>query len=312
MQNTGMAAIAGYLAPMPQCPLCAGKSWRKIYDLGLLKVQKCTQCAMIFMDPFLSPEGMKKIFSSPELLGSVNQFLADYGNSATWETPRTLAIYRQVIRKITEDRLGGPGKILDIGCGMGTFLKCAVERGWKSFGLEPNCANREKLRTKHGIEVFEDDFFTGTIPEKDFDAVALWDLIEHVPNPEAWVRRCGSFLKPGGVLIIATPNHFSLLDFLADLAYRLTGGHFTYPLKKLYTMDHTLFFTHKTLGRLLLKEGFSIEHRVKVNTDLARYPAGPFFRVFAEILLGAAGLLGLQNRVIVLAKNLAGRPAIKL
>ena len=299
MKTSDLPWLSPYLQPMLRCPLCGKKSWEQIYDLGALKVQKCCPCRMMFLDPFLGPEGMKKIFSSPELLAQVNRFLADYGSEETWATPRTLAIYRQVMDRITA-RSGRPGKILDIGCGRGAFLQCAAGRGWKAFGLEPNCPNRQELETKYGIRVFDEDFLAGTILEKDFDAVSLWDLIEHVPDPSAWVRRCKSFLRPGGILIMATPNHFSLLDSLAEGAYRLSGGRFTYALKKLYTLDHALFFTHHTLARLLERENFPVVSMVKVNTDLSRYPTGFLFRVFAECLLGAAGLLGFQNRVIAI------------
>lgn len=300
--KTSLSWLPDYMEPMRQCSLCGGKSWNQIYDLGELKVWKCRDCRMMFLNPFLGPEGMKKIFSSPELLSQVNCFLADYDNAETWMTPRTLTIYSKVLAQV-EAQLGGPGKILDIGCGRGAFLQCAAGLGWKAFGLEPNCSNREELASKHGIRVFAEDFFKGTLPEKDFDAVSLWDLIEHVPDPEAWVRRCQSFLKPGGILIMATPNHFSLLDFLADTAYRASGGRSTYALKKLYTLDHALFFTHRTLADLLKKENFAVQTMLKVNTDLSRYPAGFAFRAFAECLLSAASLFGLQNRVIALARN---------
>lgn len=289
---------------MKQCPLCSGKDWKLIYPLGVLRVHKCRACSMMFLNPYLTPGGMAKIFSSPELLTRVSAFFADYCEDKTWITPRTRAAYEKALAECSKTIPIG-GKIMDVGCGQGAFLKVAAEHGWRAFGIEPNCGKAAELEKEHGIRIFQKDFFSADIPQSEYDAVSTWDFIEHLPDPAALVRRCGLMLKPGGLLITATPNHFSFLDFSAALAYYFSFGKFTYPLRKLYTVDHTLYFTGATLRALLKKEGFEIAAQIKVNTDLDRYAMGPLFRCFAELLLFKSRLFGLENRIIVIARKKA-------
>lgn len=291
-----------YLEPMQRCPLCAGKTWEDLFKLDILQIYRCLQCRMMFLNPFLNPDQMKKIFSSPDLLGKACPFSAQYHDEKTWHTPRTISTYQSALRQIELYRRP-QGKLLDIGCGNGIFLQLAAARGWQAFGIEPNSTNAEMLRREHGIHIYQADFSEATVPEEEFDVVALWDLIEHVPNPCEMVKQCAKLLKPRGILVIATPNHLSLLDLLAEWAYRLSFGKFIYALEKLYTVDHTLYFTQATLQHLLKQEGFTIQRPMKVNTDLSRYSMGLAFRVFSELLLAVGSALHLQNRIVVIAQK---------
>ncbi len=295
--------LTQHLEPMKECPLCSGRNWCLKFNLGVLRVFRCVDCGMMFLNPHLSPKGMKKVFSSPELLRKINRFLSDYCEQKTWETPQTLSIYRRILKKIG-NFLSHKGKLMDIGCGQGTFLKLAVEEGWQAFGVEPNCSNAPELKQTYGIEIDTHDFFEASFTQGEFETVSLWDLIEHVPNPAEMIRRCKQMLKPEGLLVIATPNHFSFLDFLAAFTYRMSFGKLGYALEKLYTADHTLYFTDTTLKLLLQKEGFSILEVVKVNTDLDRYSMNIMFRCVAECLSMLSRLFNLQNRMIVIAKKL--------
>lgn len=294
--------LTEYLEPLTQCPLCGGTLWRPLFKVKVLTVHRCQQCQLMFLNPCLKPERMKYIFSSPELLQRVSSFFADYHDPKTWNTPRTLSIHRSVLQTIEKAGLRN-GKLLDIGCGKGTFLRLAKERGWEAVGIEPNFEDAKELRELYGIKVYQNDFLEVSILEDKFDAVCLWDLIEHVPNPREWVMRCIQILKKGGLLVIATPDHFSLLDSLAELGYRLSGGRFTYALEKLYTIDHTLYFTKTTLKSLLEREGLEIFEVLKVNTDLSRYSMSAWFRYVAEVLLCFSKVLHWENRVIMIAKK---------
>ncbi len=294
--------LAEYLSPMKQCPLCSGRDWVLVYPLGVLRVHKCRTCSMMFLNPYLSPEGMAKIFSSPELLKKVSGFFADYCEEKTWITPRTRSAYDRALGECLK-HAPGRGKLVDVGCGEGAFLKGAKEQGWQAFGIEPNCTRAAELEREHGIKIFQEDFFRATIQKNEYDAVSNWDFIEHLSDPADLVRRSRAMLKQGGLFIVATPNHFSFLDFVAAFAYRLSFGKFTYALSKLYTVDHTLYFTDTTLCELLKREGFEILAKIKVNTDLGRYAMGPAFRFVAESLLAIGSVLNMQNRVIVIARN---------
>ncbi len=291
-----------YLNGYAACPLCEGKSWQNLYEIGILKVHCCRGCSLMFLNPCLMPEEQKLIFSSPEMLKKVSLFFAHYHNDRSWSTPKTTEIYRSVLAQM-EGLLPGKGTLLDVGCGKGAFLVLAKEMGWQTVGLEPNFNAAETLRKQHDIPALDCDFFDPRVAEQMYDVISLWDLIEHTPNPKIWMERCRALLKPGGLLVIATPNHASLLDGLAHWACRLSFGRVPAGLEKLYTIDHTLYLTGATLADLFQRTDFRVLKTIKVNTDLSRYHMSAAFRVFAEILLAASWAFHLQNRVVMIGSK---------
>ncbi len=101
-----------------------------------------------------------------------------------------------------ENLLGNKGKLLDIGAGTGDLLKQALTMGWEVVGVEPNKNARVKAQQK-GIEVKED---WSTIPEKAFDVITLWHVLEHLPELEDSIGQIHKLLKPKGILVVAVPN----------------------------------------------------------------------------------------------------------
>ena len=98
-------------------------------------------------------------------------------------------------------------KILEVGCGIGTFLADARDAGWTVSGLEINTEFPAFCRKELGIE----DVKAGVIsdppfPEASFDAVAMIDVLEHMYDPVESVTQCARMLKPGGVLVVKSPN----------------------------------------------------------------------------------------------------------
>ncbi len=102
---------------------------------------------------------------------------------------------------------GNSRRMLDVGCGGGTFLADARDAGWKMSGVEINPSFPEFCRLVLGIE----DVKVGLIPhipyeDSTFDAVAMLDVLEHMYDPVGAVRECARLLKPGGRLVVKSPN----------------------------------------------------------------------------------------------------------
>ena len=284
------------------CPVCFHPAFHPLHDLGRVHVFRCGRCRMMFLNPYLKAGSMEKIFSSTEELVKVSPFFQHYFEERAWQTPKTAAIYRKCLTEL-EYCLPSKGSLLDVGCGRGTFLKLAKDRGWRVQGVETNRDSVKMCREEFGIEVTGEEFLAIRDSSHKWDVIALWDLIEHVPNPGEWVKQCYDRIKTGGVLVIATPNHHSFLDMVSSLAYRLSRGLVRSGLSKLYTIDHTLYFTEETLKWLLEREGFRVLKAMKVNTDLERYSMSPWFRFFAECLLAVSHVLHLQNRILMIARK---------
>lgn len=102
------------------------------------------------------------------------------------------------------------GEVLDVGCGGGAFLAGARSLGWRVVGVEPDRRAVEVARVARGLDVR-----AGTLEEQRFaadrfDAVTSSHVIEHVHDPLGFLRECGRVLKPGGRIVVVTPNTESL------------------------------------------------------------------------------------------------------
>jgi 2-polyprenyl-3-methyl-5-hydroxy-6-metoxy-1,4-benzoquinol methylase len=104
--------------------------------------------------------------------------------------------------------LGGikPGKLLDVGCGNGSFLAMMRSAGWDVSGIEPDPKAARLASEGLGIPVRVEQFRVGTFEAGSFDAVTLQHVIEHSHDPIGMMAECRRILKPGGHLAIVTPN----------------------------------------------------------------------------------------------------------
>lgn len=97
------------------------------------------------------------------------------------------------------------GSVLDVGCGLGYFTYALVKEGYDATGIDISEEAIHNARQAYGDFFVCDDFFAYH-PKSKYDVVCMLELIEHVDNPHAYIAHARTLLKPGGRLIITTPN----------------------------------------------------------------------------------------------------------
>jgi SAM-dependent methyltransferase len=100
---------------------------------------------------------------------------------------------------------GAGRRVLDVGCGSGEFLQRMRTRGWDVVGVEPDPVAAARARSAE-LDVRDGSLADAAFADDTFDAIVLSHVIEHVHDPIALLRECGRVLRPGGVLLIMTPN----------------------------------------------------------------------------------------------------------
>lgn len=113
-------------------------------------------------------------------------------------------MYYGVAKEICKTTPKG-GTILDIGCGLGYFTYALVRDGYNAKGIDIAQEAISNARSSYGDNFICGDFFSHN-PEIKYDVVCMLELIEHVDNPHAYISHAKSLLKPGGKLIMTTPN----------------------------------------------------------------------------------------------------------
>lgn len=134
------------------------------------------------------------------------------------------------------------GSILDVGCATGDFLSIMREfPGWDVFGIEPTHSALQYARQKVELPVVEGALNVAPFADQSFDAITMWDVLEHVYNPRQVLQNVERLLKPGGVFVVNHPNLDSLDRKLFGnmwLGYELPRHLYLFPgdlLKELMT-----------------------------------------------------------------------------
>lgn len=97
------------------------------------------------------------------------------------------------------------GILLEVGCGSGEMLKLMKELGWQVKGVDFDPSAVENARRK-GLQVYLGTLEAQQFPDNHFDAITMSHVIEHIHDPLQLILECYRILKPGGHLVISTPN----------------------------------------------------------------------------------------------------------
>jgi len=140
------------------------------------------------------------------------------------------------------------GRLLEVGCARGDFLRVARET-FDVSGVEPNPGLAE-----YAVEVapIHRDVIE-TLPWRDFDVIASFHVIEHVDSPKRFVAAMAERLKPGGLLVLETPD-------IDSLPFRVLKSRW-----RQFIPEHYFFFDRPSMTRLLSDCGFKVEKIVRVG-----------------------------------------------
>jgi SAM-dependent methyltransferase len=281
------------------CPVCRSRATRITYALTGYRIAQCDSCRFEFHDGFRGGGGEEGTFSQDYYEGVQREaFEAQFGD---YMKDPSVPVYDRWLSRI-EERMR-PGKILDVGSALGTFLKVAEKRGWKPEGVEISRFASDFAREKRGLTVFNGDLEQFPGESGSFDAITFWDSIEHVTHPEENLRTAVRLLRPGGVMLVATDNFDCLVGDVARVAYRASFGAIRYPMERVFISPNRSFFTDGTLRAVLSNCGAKVVVLEKMEYPLDKIRTNWAERLILKSFYGAAHVLGRQAQVTVLAEK---------
>jgi SAM-dependent methyltransferase len=207
-----------------ECRLCKGEArlWADRGDVGLFC---CGHCR------FVSGEPREELSARERYQG--------YYHAPAPAAPMTR--YGQWLQEA--EALVGRGHVLEVGAGNGGFVQAALGRGWKVDANEVSDSGLEMLR-RTAATVFSGDLTSAHYPDAKFDLVVSLEVIEHLPAPLDLVREMWRVTRPGGLLILTTPNFNGLSRRYLGIRWRVIDP------------EHLGYFTPSTLFRLLRDVGY--------------------------------------------------------
>lgn len=225
-------------------------------SLGNLELNRCRVCGTVFLGAYADAyvDELYDYYSAHQAKSKDELF-----------DPVTRRSYERVLRMFSQR---GHGKrVLDVGCGAGSFVDAALSAGYTAEGIDLSRPAVE-IATGFGLPVSRRDFFSEDIQAASRDIVTLFEVIEHVPEPVAFLRRAEDVVRPGGLIYITTPNFGSLDRRVLGTKWRAIHR------------EHLTYFTPSTL-LAAVRAGTGLEV-VRVETR----------NVSAQLLENAGCMLG--------------------
>jgi SAM-dependent methyltransferase len=232
-------------------------------------IQSCGACGLAWWEPGAGhrPEAVYDAAYFRGSGGGAEHGYDDYGGLEP-SLRRTFALRMA--------SLGPPGpgaRLLDVGAAYGFAVDEARRGGWRAWGLDVSRAAARQARAARGRMLVASALRT-PFAARAFDAVTLWDVLEHLPDPRAAVAECARLLRPGGRLVLTTGD-------VGSWVARVSGRHW-----HLYTLpEHLFFFSRRSLELLLEAQGLRVE---AMRAEGARYTLGYLAERLRKSLLGGA------------------------
>lgn len=256
----------------PRCALCDAPCRRRFAAKGH-DVYRCEACDLEFVWPTPAPEAIAAVYARGYFTGPGAGY-EDY-----FERERGIAARKAGARLDRLAALGhGAGRLLDVGCAAGYFLEAAAARGYDVAGVELSAEARAQspaaLRDRIAPSLASVD--------GGFDVVTLWDVLEHLPSPDAALAEIAPRLAPGGALGLVLPVLGSVNTRVAPR----TWDQYKPP-------EHLWFFSRAALRALLARHGMEVVHEEAAWTRRSRFvdPEGRRRGVAWRALRGADAAL---------------------
>lgn len=210
------------------CPVCSeqrSEGWLRKENFAIVR---CVQCGMKYIDDaaVLAPDYYSTDADSFYI--SDDKIRGDYA-------PDRYARELNALRRYCPG-----GKVLDVGCSTGGFLYQAGIRFPASYDLygADVAKSATAVAASHGVKVISANFLADNFPEREFQAITFWAVLEHLLAPAAYLQQAYRLLAPGGRVFVVVPN-------VQSLAVRLLGRRYRYVMA-----EHVNYFSRETLQRL--------------------------------------------------------------
>lgn len=234
--------LHGHLArdPWGESPLPAlkGARWALV---------ECAECSTRFHGRILTPKWRThclSVWMSGDAIAAfdaaegLQNFATDFAHAASW-VGHVLSI-----EAMTRDRGERRLRVLDFGCGSGAFLAQAALFGAEAYGVDASPARRE-LAAHAAVTIVAALAELPAALRGSFDAVSMFEVLEHLDNPRELLTALGEWARPGGLLVLETPDAGHVADMTSLANYRA-----------IHPLDHINAFAPKTLTDIASRCGF--------------------------------------------------------
>ena len=226
------------------CLLCGTDDYATRFSDPPFRIVRCAECGLVYTLPRLPTARLVEMYQD-----------------AYWRSPKARSFgYTDYLRerdrylrtfrlrsKVIDRYKPASGRVLDVGCAAGFFLKVMEEKGWETTGVDISAPMAAFARQELNLNVFSGTLEQQQFEEQSFDVITLWDVIEHLDDARAVLASARRLLKHDGILVLETQNVESMFARFMGRRWH----HYKYE-------EHLWHFSPKTLSSLLALEQFEV------------------------------------------------------
>lgn len=282
------------------CAICGADALRFAFRARGFEEIRCARCGVFHYWPLPTPRELDALYSDAWAAGG--------RHFQSYTDPNVEALN---IRNNFEPRLallakqGIAGRVLDVGCSVGTFLKTAKARGWDAEGLDLGEAACAMAAEATGCRVHCGTLETVSLPGESYHAIHASQVLEHVLSPKDFVAAAWRLLKPGGGLLIATPiidpivyrMTWPLQRAVFALGKSKTAVPFPWGINHPY---HIFIHSSRSLSLLLRQQGFSIVYVRRFPWNMW-YGMNRKWRMYYHVVNAALAVMRSGQNIDILA-----------
>lgn len=216
--------------------ICNNEQTKHRYTKSGIKLFICNNCNFMFVHPIPSIETQQKYYNESY----------DEGTYEVYSDQEKLRKKLNELRLKEIEKYIPEGKLLDVGCATGYFLDAAKNYGLETFGVELSEKAVQQVMLRHK-NIFQGAVEDANFNDSTFDFITIFDLIEHVTDPDSTIKEVSRIIKQGRHIAISTPD---ITSWHAKILGKRWG--FIIPL------EHLFYFSPNSMKLLLKKHGFSI------------------------------------------------------
>lgn len=246
---------------------------------GLFTFVTCSACALVYQAPRLTPANIREYYDQEYI---AHQAPSRWGALAPLFRAAMRSLDRAKLRIVRRHTtLDASSRVLDVGCGSGSFLREAHARtGASVAGIDlVDLSKRPELA---GVEFHHGLFYDQPVGRERFDLVTMWHFLEHDYDPRRSLLHARDALKPGGTLVVEVPR-------LDSLSFWIFGRRWP----GLQAPQHTALYDRERLEQMVVASGFEIVEYLPYGA----FP--PYFYLFCGVAFALRRGRGLNlNRAI--------------
>jgi len=239
---------------------------------GCGQIVQCNQCGLVYVSP---REKLQDIIYSYGMVKDEGYLKERKARGATFL--RGL--------RFLEKYCPQKGSLLDIGCFAGLFLNLSRSHGWSGMGIEPSQWAARYAKEKLGLNVREGGVEDTQLEDDSFDAVTMWDVVEHLCDPKSTLSKLNKALKSRGILLLNTINYDSVLRKIFRRKY--------WFIERM----HIYYFTPRTITKMLEACNYEV---LKIIPHFKTLSLGYYIQRLSDVSKASAAIMNPLSSLFLL------------